>query len=166
MTEDRGRRADNGKPEGRGQTTEATTDRDDSCFRSHQPNNPMAEQIRSFRELRAYQQMFELQQDIFRMTRSFPAEEKYSLIDQIRRSSRSVGGNIAEAWAKRKYPAYFVSKLTDADGELQETAHWISTARACDYISAAQHDLIQNQLQEVGAKLGKMMSMPEKFAPQ
>ncbi|MSU59281.1 MAG: four helix bundle protein [Pedosphaera sp.] len=126
----------------------------------------MAELIKSFRDLRAYQQMFELQQDIFRLTKSFPVEEKYSLTDQVRRSSRSVGGNIAEAWAKRKYSAHFVSKLTDADGELQETSHWISTALACDYVRTAQHDSIQNQLQEAGSKLGKMMSMPEKFTPR
>ena len=83
----------------------------------------MAEIIRSFRELRAYKAAFELQQAIFKVTQSWPSEERYALTDQVRRSSRSIGANISEAWAKRKYPAHFVSKLSDADGELQETSH-------------------------------------------
>jgi four helix bundle protein len=92
----------------------------------------MSQLITSFRDLRAYQQMFDLQQAIFQMSKLFPPEERYSLTDQVRRSSRSVGGNIAEAWAKRRYPAHFISKLTDADGELQETSHWLATALACE----------------------------------
>ena len=76
----------------------------------------MGEMISSFRELRVYQKAFKLQQDIFEISKSFPKDELYSLTNQIRRSSRSVGSNIAEAWQKRKYPAHFVSKLTDSDG--------------------------------------------------
>ena len=83
----------------------------------------MAEIIRSFHDLRAYKAAFELQQMIFKVTKSWPSEERYALTDQVRRSSRSIGANISEAWAKRKYPAHFVSKLSDADGELQETSH-------------------------------------------
>jgi four helix bundle protein len=110
--------------------------------------------------------MFEIQQNIFRLSKSFPSEEKYSLTDQVRRAARSIGANIAEAWAKRKYPAHFVSKLTDADGELQETSHWLATAFACEYISAGTHAELQSRLAGVGGKLGKMISMPEKFTPR
>lgn len=97
----------------------------------------MAELIRSFRNLRVYQEMFALQQDIFAWSKPWPKDEKFALTDQVRRSSRAMGSNIAESWAKRRYPAHFVSKLTDADGEAQETSHWLATAMACGYLSAA-----------------------------
>ena len=99
----------------------------------------MAEQILSFRKLRVYQAALKLQQAIFQKSKIWPREEKFSLTDQIRRSSRSIGANIAESWAKRNYPSHFISKLTDADGELQETSHWLSTALACEYITVAEH---------------------------
>jgi four helix bundle protein len=95
----------------------------------------MSERILSFRDLRVYQLAFDLQQEIFALSKGFPVEERYSLTDQIRRSSRSVGANIAEAWQKRRYVAHFVSKLTDADGEQAETQHWLDTAGACEYLS-------------------------------
>ena len=79
----------------------------------------------SYRDLKVYQTAFELQQLIFVLTKKFPREELYSLTDQIRRSSRSIGANIAESWQKRRYPAHFVSKLSDADGEHAETRHWL-----------------------------------------
>jgi four helix bundle protein len=94
----------------------------------------MADPIASFRDLRVYKSAKELQQAIFHISKTWPSDEKFSLTDQVRRSSRSIGANIAESWAKRNYPSHFVSKLTDADGELQETAHWISTALDCRYI--------------------------------
>lgn len=87
----------------------------------------MSERISSFRELRVYQAAFEMQQQVFAVSKGFPTEEKYSLTDQIRRASRSVGANIAEAWQKRRYPAHFTSKLTDSNSELSETQHWIDT---------------------------------------
>jgi len=126
----------------------------------------MPAQIRSFRELRVYQEAFDLQQEIFRISKKWPGEEKYALTNQVRRSSRSIGANIAESWAKRPYPAHFVSKLTDADGELQETSHWLSTALACEYLSPSQQSVLQIRLEEIGKGIGKMMSMPEKFIPQ
>ena len=126
----------------------------------------MAEIIRSFRELRAYKAAFELQQAIFKVTKSWPSEERYALTDQVRRSSRSIGANISEAWAKRKYPAHFVSKLSDADGELQETSHWLATALACKYITTSEHLSFEQGMETVGGMLGKMMQMPEKFIPQ
>ena len=126
----------------------------------------MAELIRSFRDLRVYQEMFALQQDIFVMSKRWPREEQYSLIDQIRRSSRSMGSNVAESWAKRRYVAHFVSKLSDADGEVQETSHWLATAAACEYLSTDQQGVFQTRLDLIGGKLGKMMSKPESFAPR
>jgi four helix bundle protein len=81
----------------------------------------------------------------------------------VRRASRAIGANLAESWAKRNYPAHFISKLTDADGELQETSHWLSTAAACEYIASAEHEKLQNHIAEI-EKLGKMLSMPEKFS--
>ena len=126
----------------------------------------MSELIRSFRDLRVYQEMFALQQEIFKLTKRWPKEEQYALTDQVRRSSRSMGSNIAESWAKRRYPAHFVSKLTDADGEAQETSHWLATAMACGYISTPEQSALQFQLDAIGGKLGKMMSKPESFVPK
>ena len=126
----------------------------------------MAELMRSFRDLRVYQEMFALQQEIFKMSRRWPKEEQYALTDQVRRSSRSMGSNIAESWAKRRYPAHFVSKLTDADGETQETSHWLATAMACGYISTPEQSALQFQLDSIGGKIGKMISKPETFVPK
>lgn len=126
----------------------------------------MSELIRSFRDLRVYQEMFALQQEIFTLSKRWPRDEQYALTDQVRRSSRSMGSNIAESWAKRRYPAHFVSKLTDADGETQETSHWLATAMACGYISAPEQSALQFQLDAIGGKLGKMISKPETFVPK
>jgi four helix bundle protein len=90
---------------------------------------------KSVRDLVVYQKAKALAKDIFEITKRFPREEMYSLTDQVRRCSRSVGGQIAEAWAKRRYVKHFVSKLTDADGEQNETQHWIETARDCRYLN-------------------------------
>src|SRR5437667_209747 len=95
-------------------------------------NNPPS--ILSFRDLELYQTAFRLQQSLFALSKTLPREEAYSLTDQARRSSRSIGANIAEAWAKRRYPAHLLAKLTDADGELQETFHWLATAVECRYV--------------------------------
>ena len=126
----------------------------------------MSGTILSFRELTAYQLSFEMQQQVFTVTKDFPKEERYALTDQIRRSSRSVGANIAEAWQKRRYLAHFVSKLTDADGELAETRHWIETAFASGYISEqSKTDLIEKSIR-IGRMLGKIIGSPEKFCPE
>jgi len=99
----------------------------------------MGERIESFRDLKVYKLAFELQQQVFDLTRRFPQEERYALSDQIRRSSRSVGANISEAWQKRRYAAHFVSRLSDADGEQAETQHWLASSIACGYISVEQN---------------------------
>ena len=106
-----------------------------------------------------------LQQAVFQASKIWPREEKFSLTDQARRSSRSVGANIAESWAKRNYPSHFTSKLTDADGELQEASHWLLTALACKYINDTEYAKFQALIEEIGKMLGKMMSMPERFRP-
>jgi four helix bundle protein len=123
----------------------------------------MSERINSFTELRVYQEACHLDEVVFEETKRWPREEKYALIDQIRRSSRSVGANIAEAWAKRRYPAHFVSKLTDADGELQETRHWLGRAFKYGYSTKAKTDEMEGQCAAVGKMLGNMIKKPETF---
>ena len=123
----------------------------------------MSEIISSFRELRVYQLAFEVQQELFEITRRFPAEERYSLTDQIRRASRSIGANLAEACQKRRYAAHFVSKLTDADGEQAETQHWLATGAACGYFSNERHQSLVEKCQRIGQMLGTMMADPGKW---
>jgi four helix bundle protein len=110
-----------------------------------------------------YKLAIEIQQEIFELTKGFPKEEIYSLTDQIRRSFRSVGANLAEAWHKRRYPAHFVSKLTDADAEQAETQHWLDTSLACKYVSGERHNLLLGKYQQIGKMLGAMMAKPDKF---
>ena len=119
--------------------------------------------VKSVRELQAYQDAFAMQQAVFAVSRSFPKEETYSLTDQIRRSSRSVGSNLSEAWAKRRYPAHFLAKLTDADGELQETLHWLATAEECGYLVGAGAAEVLEQAAAVGRQVGSMISCYESF---
>lgn len=123
----------------------------------------MSEKIESFRDLVVYQKAFELQQAIFTTTKIFPKEELYSLTDQIRRASRSIGANLCEAWQKRRYVAHFVSKLTDSDGEQGETQHWIDTALACGYVTADVHKKLLGKCKEIGRMLGSMITNPGKF---
>lgn len=123
----------------------------------------MGDKIRSFRDLKVYQKAFSLQQEIFQISKGFPKEEWHSLTNQIRRSSRSIGANLAEAWHKRRYIAHFVSKLSDSDGEQAETQHWLDTALACKYIAEEVHANLMNQCKEIGRMLGKMMANPEPF---
>ena len=122
--------------------------------------------IESFRDLQAYQKACALDYAVFLETRHWPAEEKFALVDQVRRLSRSIGANLAEAWAKRRYPAHFVSKLTDADGELQETEHWLGRAECYGYLTATMAAELRTQCQAVGRLLGGMLSKPESFAPR
>jgi four helix bundle protein len=119
--------------------------------------------IRSFRDLEAYQVSFALQQRIFVLSKKWPREEVYSLTDQVRRASRSIGANLAEAWGKRIYPAHFLAKLTDADGDLQETLHWLDTAQACGYLSTDERDVLSAEADSVGRLLGGMMAKHQSF---
>lgn len=128
-----------------------------------QKGTRMSERIESYRDLNVYKLAFELQQEIFEMSKEFPSEERFSLTDQIRRSSRSIGANITEAWQKRRYIAQFVSKLTDADGENSETQHWLETASASQYIVELDRSKLIAKSIEIGKMLGSMLSLPEKF---
>ena len=125
--------------------------------------NEMSEKISSFKDLRVYKLAFEVQQEIFETSKGFPAGERYALTDQVRRASRSVGANLAEAWQKRRYVAHFVSKLTDADGERAETQHWLDTATACNYVSEKEQEVSLEKCARIGQMLGTMMAKPEKF---
>lgn len=117
----------------------------------------------SFRDLVVYKNARKLAKSIFELTKSFPKEEMYSLTDQVRRSSRSVGAQIAEAWAKRRYKKHFVSKLTDADGEQQETQHWIETAEDCRYLSLEQAQKLNSSLSEIGRMINSMIDKADIF---
>jgi four helix bundle protein len=121
------------------------------------------EYVKSFRELQVYKLARELSRQIFEISKTFPKEEMYSLTDQIRRSSRSVGGQIAEAWGKRKYEKHFISKLTDSDGEQLETQHWLETALDCAYISPSVAENLIDQCSSVGKMLNSMISKAPSF---
>jgi four helix bundle protein len=116
-----------------------------------------------FRDLIVYQKSYKLAMEIFEITKSFPKEEKYSLVDQIRRSSRSIPSNIAEAWVKRKYPKSFVSKLLDSLAEEAETEVWIDMSKDCKYIDDQLHNSLLERYQEVAKMLNSMINTPEKF---
>src|SRR5690554_1322318 len=124
----------------------------------------MSERIKTHRELRVYQISFEASMEIFEVTRGFPKQETYSLTDQIRRSSRSVSSNIAEAWRKRKYPKAFVSKLSDSEGEAAETQTWLDYALACKYITQEQFDTLDDKYDHIIGMLVKMSKNPEKWS--
>src|SRR4029077_3471262 len=125
----------------------------------------MAEFIyaRNFKELVAYQVAFDLSRRVFELSKAFPEDEKFSLTSQIRRSSRSIGAQITEAWAKRKYERHFTSKLTDADGEQLETQPWIRVAFSCGYLEeSAARSLVAN-LEEIGRLLQGMIDKADAF---
>ena len=116
-----------------------------------------------FQDLLAYQKSFSLAMKIFEITKSFPKEEMYSLTDQIRRSSRSVPANIAEAYRKRVYPKHFHSKLTDSDAENSETQVWMEFSLKCNYISESIYNELLNESNEVGKLINFMLLNPQKF---
>jgi len=119
--------------------------------------------IRSAKELNVYKLAYGLSMEIFEHTKSFPPEERFALTSQIRRSSRSVCLNLREAWAKRRYEAHFLSKLSDCDGEASETDSSLDYARDCGYISGSEHDHLTDKCQRIGAMLGKMIQNPKPF---
>lgn len=124
----------------------------------------MGERIDRFEQLRIYQAACALDFAVFEESKRWPREELYSLTDQARRASRSIGANLAEAWAKRRYPAHFVAKLTDSDGELNETRHWLGRAHAYGYIAAERLAELDQDCDAIGRMLGKMISQPEAFS--
>lgn len=122
--------------------------------------------IRSFRDLKVYQAARDEARRVFGATRAFPSEEKFSLTDQIRRSSRAVNAMIAEAWARRRYQAAFVNKINEALGEAMETQAWLDHALDCGYLNAAKHREFDAAWQSIGAMLQKMMDRADAFCPK
>lgn len=117
----------------------------------------------SFKDLIIYKKAFALSMEIFEVSKGFPKEEKYSLTDQVRRSSRSVCANIGEAYRKRRYSAHFISKLTDSDAENSETQVWIDFAFACKYIDENTSISFTQRSEEVGRLINHMIANPEKY---
>ena len=117
----------------------------------------------SFRDLIVYKKSRELQREISALSKSFPRDEKFALTDQIRRSSRSIGANIAESWAKRRYEKHLISKLTDSDGEQMETQHWIETAFEENYIDQRTSSQLMQKCIEIGRMLNGMMAKADMF---
>lgn len=119
--------------------------------------------VQSVKELEVYRKCYALAMEIFELSKAFPAEERFALTGQIRRSSRSVAMNLREAWAKRRYEAHFISKLTHCDGENSETDTSLDFAKDCNYITEAKHAELTTLNREVGRMLGSMLNNPEKF---
>ena len=122
------------------------------------------ERIKSHRELKVFQLSFEAGMEVFYLTQSFPKEERYSLTDQIRRSSRSVSGNISEAFRMRKYPKYFISKLTISEGEAAETQVWLDYAMKCNYINEEIYKSLDDKYDHIIAMLVNMSSNSGKWS--
>jgi four helix bundle protein len=120
--------------------------------------------IRTHRDLQVFQLSFEAGMQIFNISKSFPREEIYSLTDQIRRSSRSVSGNIAEAFRKRKYPKAFIAKLSDSEGESAETQVWLDYALKCGYLDEKDHSVLNDKYDHIISMLVNMSLHPENWS--
>ncbi|MFT3867380.1 MAG: four helix bundle protein [Nibricoccus sp.] len=143
-------------PEVRGQIPEVGSQKSDAGNKTSAP-------IRHFTDLHVWKKAFDLGRHVFTLSKDWPREEKYALTDQVRRSSRSISANIAEAWGKRRYEAHFVSKLSDSDTELLETENWLMFARDHGYLASTDFDAVHAHMREVGRMLGSIMSKPEPF---
>ncbi len=121
------------------------------------------ENIRSYKELRVYQAAFEAAMRIFEFTKRSPLEERFSLVDQVRRSSRSVCANIAESWRKRRYQAHFASKLSDAESEAEECRVWLQFATRCGYLKNSEANELDRQYDAILAQLVKMISRAKQW---
>lgn len=123
----------------------------------------MGDRINDHKELRVYQNAMEAAMEVFQVTKKFPSEEKYSMVDQMRRSSRSVCANIAEAWRKRRYKAAFIAKLSDAESEASETQVWIEFATKCDYLNINTRDKLDESYNQIIGQLVKMIEDADKW---
>jgi four helix bundle protein len=121
------------------------------------------ENIRSYKELRVYRSAMEAAMQIFELTRTFPAEERYSLTDQIRRASRSVCANIGEGWRKRRYAAHFVSKLSDSETEAEETRVWLEFSWKCGYLTRERAEELDRRYDLIIGQLVRMIQTPEQW---
>jgi four helix bundle protein len=119
--------------------------------------------INSAKDLKVYKAAYELAMEIFEISKQWPVEERYSLIDQIRRASRSVCSNLREAWAKRRYEAHFINKLTDSDAENSETDTWLDFSKNCGYLNEEDHKRLTAQCSDIGKMLGSMLKNPGAF---
>jgi len=119
--------------------------------------------IRSAKDLDVYKMAYALSMEIFHLSKKWPSDERFSLTDQIRRSSRSVCANLREAWAKRRYVAHFLSKLSDCDGEASETDTWLDYAKDCGYIDHNLHKKLTSDCRSIGAMLGAMIKNSSPF---
>lgn len=120
--------------------------------------------IRSYKDLRVYQAAIDAAMRIFEITKRFPLEERFSMVDQMRRASRSVCSNIGEAWRKRRYPAHFVSKLSDSEGEAAETQVWLDLAVRCKYISKTEAAELDLTYDGILGQLVRMIEHPDQWA--
>jgi len=123
----------------------------------------MGDKIASYRDLRVYMNAMDVAMEIFELTKGFPPEEKYSMVDQMRRSSRSVCTNLAEAWRKRRYKAAFIAKMSDAESEACETQVWIEFAIRCKYLDASRAQKLSDTYDQVMGQLVKMIEEPDKW---
>lgn len=123
----------------------------------------MAGKISSFRELRVYQTAMEAAMEIFLITKRFPIEEKYSMVDQMRRSSRSVCANISEAWRKRRYKAAFIAKMNDAESEAGETQVWIELAARCNYLDPKTREKLDDAYDHIMAQIVRVVEQADKW---
>lgn len=119
--------------------------------------------IRSYRDLRVYQAAMDAAMRIFELSKRFPPEERYSLTDQMRRCSRSVCANIGEAWRKRRYPAHFVSKLSDSETEAEETRVWVEIARRCKYLTPEESTELDETYDKILGQLVRMITGHEQW---
>jgi four helix bundle protein len=119
--------------------------------------------IKTHKDLKVYQSAFEIALRIYDLSKLFPAEERYSLTDQIRRSSRSVCANLAEAFRKRRYEKLFISKLSDAEAEAAETQVWLDFCISHNYIKQEDYELLYNQLEHILSQIVTMINSPEKW---
>lgn len=119
--------------------------------------------IRSYKELRVYQAAMDAAMRIFELTKTFPPEERFSMVDQMRRCSRSVCTNIGEAWRKRRYEAHFISKLSDSEGEAEETRVWIEFAWRCSYVTAQVARELDDEYDKILGQLVRMISEADQW---
>jgi four helix bundle protein len=134
-----------------------------SSYRKLYVNKNKLKKIGTHKDLRVYQLSFEAGMEVYKISKLFPKEEMYSLTDQIRRSSRSVSGNIAEAFRKRRYPKSFIAKLTDSEGEAAETQVWLDYALACNYLDKEQHVILFDKYDHIIAMLVNMINKPDNW---
>jgi four helix bundle protein len=124
----------------------------------------MQHHIQSYKELRVYQAAIDAAMRIFQLTKRFPIEERFSMVDQMRRSSRSVCSNIGEAWRKRRYPTHFKSKLSDSEGEAEETRVWIDLGLRCQYIAPREAEELDRMYDGILGQLVRMIDHPEQWS--